>query len=576
MGGTRRAGLLLAAAVSLAALAAHLPALRNGFVEWDDGIYVFDNPAIRSWNASFLRWAFLGFHAANWHPLTWLSHALDWSLWGSRPAGHHLTSVVLHALNAFLVVRLTARLLEPAGAAAGGDAGSAAARRETLVAAGCAGALFALHPISVETVAWVSERKSLLSACFSLASVLWYLRPARGAYAGAFVLFSLALLCKPMAVSLPLVLLILDWCPLGRVSSWRGLGRALLGKAPFLALAAASSLVTILAQRSGAALAGTDLIPLPARVANAAHSIVGYLGKLALPAGLVPYYPFPEGVSPAAPAYAVPIVLVAAATALLVLSARRRPAGLALWAAYLVMLLPVLGLVQVGRQAMADRYAYLPGIPVFMLAGVAAARLDRRVRRAGPGAGGAALLVSGLLVCSLLAALTVRQTAVWRTSLSLWDYVIERSTVRIPEMFASRGLALAEAGRQEEAIADFTRAIAAAPRLAAAYAGRGDANEALGRHEAALGDYRNALALDPGSFETLNNLGVLYARLGRLDLALEQLGLAAAANPRYPAVFLNRGILYARLGQGTRAAEDFRTACGLGSAEACRELAGAR
>jgi hypothetical protein len=212
----------VAAAVALLTLLVYLPALQNEFVDWDDNVYIFDNPYIRSLDMAFFKWAFWGFHAANWHPLTWASHALDYAVWGLNPLGHHLTSISLHALNTFLVVALVTRLLDAYNTKQNRPALN---DRMVLIAAATTGLLFGLHPVHVESVAWVSERKDVLCALFFLLSLLSYLSYVSSNTQKTYLLslgfFVLALLSKPMAVTLPVVLLILDWYPYGRIRSFK-------------------------------------------------------------------------------------------------------------------------------------------------------------------------------------------------------------------------------------------------------------------------------------------------------------------------------------------------------------------
>jgi len=287
-----------ALAVALLVFLVYCPVLRNGFVGWDDGIYVYQNPRLRDLTLPNLLGMFTSIHASgNWHPLTELSHAADCALWGMNPKGHHLTSILLHGLNAGLVVALTFALAR---------ARSAERHARTMVAAVATGLLWGLHPLRVESAAWVSERKDVLCASFYLAGLLYYLRyaqeiggaPARKKrfYLGALACFLLALLSKPMAVSLPFVLLILDAYPLARLGRVR-LGRLLVEKLPFLALAAASAVITLKAQRAGGAFRAMLGVPLGTKVLVATRATVSYLGKTLWPSKLLPLYSYPQNVS---------------------------------------------------------------------------------------------------------------------------------------------------------------------------------------------------------------------------------------------------------------------------------------
>jgi len=310
----RNAKYYLAGAVSLITLALYLPALRNDFVIWDDPDYVLNNFNIQSLNGAFFKWAFSSFYSNNWHPLTWISHALDCAVWGLNPMGHHLTNIVLHALNTFLVVLLCIKLLDigKERSAALGGASTTLDERGMRIAAGVTGLLFGLHPVHVESVAWVSERKDLLCGLFFLLSISAYANHVRAlgnepieqnkaatrffkkTYLASLAFFALSLLSKPMAVSLPVVLLILDWYPFQRIRSLKSFRSACVEKLPFLACSLISSILTIMAQRTGEAMMMMAFVPLWARMLVAAKAFVAYLGKMVVPVGLIPYYPYPR------------------------------------------------------------------------------------------------------------------------------------------------------------------------------------------------------------------------------------------------------------------------------------------
>ena len=365
-----------ALSVALLVVIVYCPVLRNGFVGWDDDIYVYQNPRLRSLTLPALLGTFTSVHASgNWHPLTELSHAADCALWGMNARGHHLTSLLLHGLNAGLVVALALALAR---------ARSAERHARTIVAAIAAGLLWGLHPLRVESAAWVSERKDLLCASFYLVALLYYLRYARKIgeeaahkkrfYLGALACFLLALLSKPMAVSLPLVMLILDAYPMerfGRGWPWRLLAE----KLPFLALAAASAVITLKAQRAGGAFRALHGLPLGTKLLVATRATVSYLGKTFWPSDLLPLYSYPQDVSWASWRFGVPLLVLALLVAACVWLARRNGAWLATFLCYLIALLPAIGIVQVGPQAMADRYTYLPAIALTISASCLVSKL---------------------------------------------------------------------------------------------------------------------------------------------------------------------------------------------------------
>jgi tetratricopeptide (TPR) repeat protein len=436
------------------------------FLRFDDEQYVTQNGQVaRGLTLDGAAWAFTTFHASNWHPLTWLSHMLDVSLFGASAAGPHLENAALHALCAALVFALLARLT--------GENGRSAA----------AALLFAVHPQHVESVAWISERKDLLCALFGLLALHAWIPFARDGsrlgYAAALACAALGLLAKPMLVSLPLLLLVLDFWPLGRPLD----GRRLAEKLPFAALSFASSLVTLRAQVHAMQLE----VALPDRLVNAAVALLDTLGRAFVPIGLGPLYPHPEhGVQLGlATAVGLAVALVAAPFAL-----RRRPpyvlAG-ALW--FALALAPTVGLVQVGFQSSADRYAYLPQIGVaWAVAFGAADLLARAPRRTGPVLAGSAALA--------LAAVTRAQETCWQSDVALWQRAVD---VGPPGFYAETELAieLLNVGRNGEALAHFQRALALNPRWPRAHANYAFALYLGNDDQGAIDHFARAFELEP-------------------------------------------------------------------------------
>lgn len=496
MSGTRTA-----AAIALLTVAVFLPSIGHPFVMYDDPAYVTDNPQVlRGLTADGVFRAFTEGAESNWHPLTWLSHMADVSLFGVRPAPMRLANVLLHAASAavlFLVL-----------AAATGARGPAA----------FAAALFAIHPLRVESVIWISERKDVLCVLFALLTVGAWLRYARSPgparYALALAAFACALMAKPMAVSLPVLLLLLDLWPLGRAS--RGAGGLLLEKAPFAALSAACAVVTYAVQKEGGAMALLGEIPFGVRLANAVVAAATYVGDTFLPAGLAVIYPYPPG-GPGAGAVAVAAIALAAVTGAAIALRRRLPALAWGWAWYLVALLPVLGFVQIGGQSHADRYTYLPGVGLAVaIAWVGAALAERTpgARRAGLAAAAAALVV--------LAAANVAQQRHWAGDVALFGRAVE---VTRDNYVAHHNLsiALAREGRLEEAIPHHLEAIRAggsygdAWKFHRAYA---DTLARLDRPDEAAAQYREVLAREPGEPRSMNDLAICLGRMGDLDGAI--------------------------------------------------------
>ncbi len=497
--------------------------LGHDFVNYDDPDYVTANARVQAgltWETA--KWALQSGEASNWHPLTWMSHALDVSLFGLNPRGHHATSVFWHALNAVMafvaVRRLTGALWTSAFFAA----------------------LFAWHPLRVESVAWVSERKDVLSGFFFFAALWSYAvyverrRAGPGAAAGrmyAAVVFTLALglMAKPMLVTLPCVLLLLDFWPLRR-TAWIGGGTPpvrtestawlAVEKLPLFLLVAASSYVTFRVQSAGGAV--TEALGFAERLGNATVAAVRYVGDFLWPADLAVLYPHP-GHWPPAQVGAAAAALVAA-TALAAWQLRRRPWVAVGWCWFLGTLVPVAGLVQVGLQSRADRYTYLP------MLGVQLALLWSLRSAAVSGAARAAAAAGGAAVLAVLAVATARQTGVWRDSFTLFDQALKvtRGNYLAHD---NRGLFLFKAGKIDEALADYRAALAINPGYLNANNNLGHALNELGRPAEAVPYYRTALKVRPDHLEVRNNLANALSDLGQLAEATEHYEFVLARRP---------------------------------------------
>jgi hypothetical protein len=562
----------LAGSISLITFIIYLSSLHNDFVLWDDEYYVLQNAHIRSLDFTFFRWAFFDFYAANWHPVTWISHALDYAIWGLNPMGHHLTNNILHAFNTFVVVLLVVRLIEAAKpftihySSASVATGDSPRRADppgagdspfALIAAATTGLLFGLHPLHVESVAWVAERKDLLCALFYLLSIMAYTRyvtppvlplnngkseegsspegdiasphpsylergwQGRGNYILSLAFFVLALMSKPMAVSLPLVLLILDWYPFERIRSLKTFGPSFIEKLPFIALSIVSSIVTILAQKAGGSLAMMETIPFSTRVLVAVKSFIAYLWNMIMPINLIPYYPYPKDVSLFSGQYLTPIILTGAITAACILALRREKFWLSFWLYYLITLIPVLGIVQVGSQAMADRYTYLPALGPFLVAGLLAAGVYEKLsastkREIALRLGSLAVACAVLLPMSYV---TLRQIAIWKNGIELWSYVIEREPRKAPFAYINLGAAMKDKGRIDEAAGYYQIAITLDPADANAHNNLGVIFKAKGLYDRAITEFRIALDLKPKFADPHFNLGMLYLDSGARDAA---------------------------------------------------------
>jgi hypothetical protein len=587
----RRFKFAIAGAVAVATLLVYLTALRNDFINWDDGAYIFENPHIRLLNAAFFKWAFFDFYSYNWHPLTWMSHALDYALWGLNPLGHHLTNIILHAINTFFVVFLVIRLLDAFKRTVPNGQSSFLNEQTTLIAAGTTGLLFGLHPLHVESVAWVAERKDLLCALFYLLSIMAYTnyvgslteeasqrisfsRFINKHYLLALAFFILALLSKPMAVSLPAVLLLLDWFPYNRIRSLKTLRPALIEKLPLVVLSFISSIVTVLAQKSGGAISSIEIVPLSIRVLVGVKALISYLWKMALPLNLIPYYSYPRDVSIVSPVYLSAVVLVIGLTAGCVVMIKKQKLWLTAWGYYVVTLLPVLGIIQVGGQSMADRYTYLPSLGPFIIIGVFAAWILGYVSSLKKW-GLRIKVFSAIAAVSLLVLMsykTLMQIGIWENSIVFWNYVIEKDPNSFSEAYDNRGQALEKTGQIDRAIADYDKAIALAPSDYEVYDIRGQAFHKMGQLERAIADYSSAIALNPSDSGAYNNRGLAFDKMGQLNRAIMDYDSAIALNPSDAHVFINRGFAYFKAGQVEFAIADMKKACDLGNAFGCQAV----
>jgi len=504
----RGRALAIEAALVLATLIAYAPLVRNGFTSLDDDVYVTANPHVTSGlTRENFRWALTTGHAANWHPLTWLSHMLDVQLFGLHATGHHLVSLALHAATAVLLFRLVLRTTSAPWASA-------------FVAAA-----FALHPQHVESVAWAAERKDVLCAFFWVlatgAYVSWTERPGAAQYALVVLLFVFGLLSKPMIVTFPFTLMLLDVWPLRRG------GLRVREKIPLFALSLASCVVTYLVQRAGGSMARGATIPFGVRVENALVAWVAYAAKAVWPASLSAYYAHPFAAYPVAEVAGAALLLVA-----ITVGACKRPWLLVGWLWFLGTLVPVIGLVQVGWQSMADRYAYVPSIGLALAVGFGLRELLPR----------AVLGPMFVAAVSVWGTLTWRQVGFWKDDASLLP--IARGQMR--DTYTAHGAigrAYLGQGRWSEAIDELSRAVALEPSFAQGHNDLGMALEESGRREEASAEYRTALRIEPDLAEAHHNLAGLLADEGRADEAIEHYERALAIRPGQVETHCDLGLL---------------------------------
>ncbi len=574
----RLIGLLLA----LFTLAVYLPVARLGFIVYDDGDYVTENPMVRDGlTGAGIEWAFTTFHSANWHPVTWLSHMVDSQLFDLNPAGPHCVNALLHAANTVLVFALWLQSMR--GRTRRG-AGAPEKEDDTIWPAAFIAALFAVHPLHVESVAWVSERKDVLSTFFGLLALICYARYAllksrpgnqplgpssaigrradleiadtarsetcatlqRTFFGLAIAFFAVGLMAKPMLVTWPFVMLLLDYWPLQRFNALAAakrsedgstLQRLLSEKLPFFALTAASCVVTYFAQSHGA-VRSLAAVPLVYRLENAPAAVATYLLKLIWPSKLAVIYPMPHAI-PAAEWLGCLILLIAI-TACVWLARKQYSFLLVGWFWFLGTLVPVLGLVKVGDAAMADRYMYIPSIGIFMAVAVGAKKISERLALPKFSLPAAAVVILGALTI-----LTERQLQFWRNDETLFGHAVRVTTNNV-DAILNYGVALENQGKPLEAIAQYRQAKQLAPSSWLASGDLADLLYYTGQTNAALEQYRQAVKLKPGSATLHDRLGTVLAGLG---------DFAGATNEFYTAISLDASDTAPRVHLGTALAK---------------------
>jgi tetratricopeptide (TPR) repeat protein len=536
---------LLLAVLTFAVFA---PAARNGFITLDDEQYIYENPQVRqglTWRTAL--WALSSTEHANWYPLRRLTHLVDVSLFGMWAGGHHLASAAWHAAATALLF-LALRLL------------TGALWRSFLVAA-----LFGVHPLQVESVAWAAERSNVLAGFFfALTLLLWARyarRPGAGRYAAALAACALGLAAKPILMTLPFLLLLLDSWPLGRLSApgappWHGspprLRRCILEQTPLLALAAASGAVALVVHWNAKALTTLESYPLGIRLGNAALSYWRYLGMILWPSGLAVYYPHPMRNLPVGAATLAGLLL-AALTVLALAQARRRPWLCAGWLWYLGMLVPMIGIVQFGGHAMADRFAYLPSVGLFLaLVWLAAEALPARPRPTAVSA------LAAVAVIAMFVAASVAQVRLWRDDLTLYAHSL-RVTQKSWLVEHSMGFALHRLGRREEALSHYRNAALYGPYPKVFY-NLGTVLFELRRFGEAATVLREAVRLKPDYVEAHNTLSFCLVALGRREEALATYREVLRLRPDIPDTWYNFALIQAGLGRTEEAAASLRKA----------------
>ena len=614
---------LLLVLIPLAVLVAFWPTLPADFINWDDDANFLNNPHFRGLDWRNLRWMFTTLHMSNYQPLSWLTSCLGYSLWGMHPFGYHATSLAFHILNAVLFYLLAARLLrlaapaddaalpiacgvcrlgrqrsiaggfgeaerEGASEASGGGgtgAGPEVPEGESegvagrvagaeckanppgvpiSIAAAFAALFFALHPLRVESVAWLSGQHDLQAGAFYLLAILCHLRACadearrRRWLLGCTALFAAAMLSKVNGITLPIALLLLDFYPLRRLPAdprqWLEPQhrRVWLEKLPLLAVAVAVGLVSLVARHQTAVL---QPLRLGFRIQQAFYGLAFYLGKTVAPAELMPFYPVPLDLRLPPAAVATSAGLVLALTVVLLHRRRRWPGGVVAWAYYIVTLLPVLGLISFSTLLMADRYTYLPCMAWAVLGGAAVLAGLRRL-----GTRGRHLLAAGLTaVLLLLAGLSWRQSKLWHDSETLFRYVLALKS-DIPEVHNDLGFVLVNQRRTDEGMEEYRKALAIKPDFTRAMNNLGLALIGQGRYAEAIEQYRNALDLEPDYAFGHNNLGLALMYLGRTAEAIPHFQKAVDLAPEYVVAYVNLGGALLMMGRGDEAIAQYQKA----------------
>ena len=538
-------------AIALAAInvAVYAPVRHFGFVGFDDLQYVSDNPRVLrgvTWDG--VKWAFSTGYFSNWHPLTWISHMLDVQLYGTNAGGHHITNVLLHIANTLLLFGLLHRM-------------TGRMWRSAFVAG-----LFAAHPLHVESVAWVSERKDVLSTLFGMLALWAYIgyaqRPRLGRYLVVLLFFGLSLMAKSMLVTLPFLLLLLDVWPLGRIAIGSDASgrpalpqdqqakavRLVVEKLPLLVFTIASCIVTVIVQDPGGLIA----FPADFRIANSIVAYVAYISKMLWPTKLAAVYPYPDTLA-GWQVFGSLLVLIVVSS-LVISQLQRRPYLTVGWLWYLGMLVPVIGLVQVGSQAMADRYTYVPLIGLFLMAAWGIPDLLARwpYRRI-------ALPVAAAIAISACTITARAQVQRWESDATLWRNALQVTTGNYMAHH-NLGTQLAREGKLDEAVREYVEAIRIKPDYADAYTNLGLALMLQERKSEALQVLGEAVRLNPKHAEAHNNLGVLLKNLGRFDEAKAHLGEALRLLPDYANAHYNLGNVLASQGKKAEAIAQYTRA----------------
>ncbi len=567
--------LILCVLLAAVTFVVYLPVRNHEFVRYDDDKYITENPNVLSGlTLENIKWAFTAGHESNWHPLTWLSHQLDCMLFGKNAGAHHLVNVVYHVANTLLLFivfgRMTKRIWPSAFIAA----------------------LFALHPLHIESVAWAAERKDVLSTFLWLLTMLAYVRyaerPSIVRYLSALVLFALGLMAKPMLVTLPFILLLLDYWPLERFGdSKTPVRKLILEKLPFVFLSTISSIITVVAQQKGGAMLSVYNLPMKERIINAAVSYLGYIGKMIWPRRLAVLYPHPVNGTPVSRAVIFGTILIVITT-FIIYHGRRHKYLILGWLWYLGALVPVIGIIQVGAQAMADRYTYIPLTGLFVIIAFGVADIFRNVPFKN--------IILAVAAASVLCACTIMtsiQLKFWKDSVSLFEhtldavennYVIQnnygnilnelnrpgeavkyyeeaiKALPRAPDIHNNLGNALRDTGKIDEAIRQYKIALEIDPDFSIAHLNLALALAAKGEYDEAVMHYKKHIGPDADTSKLYHELGTILVRHGNIEEAIKQFKKGLYINPDSVEILCDLGLAEAKNGRPAEAIEYYKKA----------------
>lgn len=538
---TEKNKLMLGIILTIITLAVYWQVTQYEFVSFDDNIYVTENSHIRSGiTLDGILWAFSTRYFDGWHPLVWLSFILDYEFFGLNAKGYHLTNLILHILNTLLIFLLFSRM-------------TGVIWRSAFIAA-----FFALHPLHVESVAWISERKDVLSAFFGILTLCAYVyyteKPDIRRYLPVLLLFICALTCKPMVVTLPVIMMLLDYWPLSRCRSRSESGKnnfflwQLKEKAPFFILSAFFVVMTVYAHPDRP----VRRFPLDDRLSNAFVSFVAYLGKSFWPHNMAVFYPFPAQ---------IPLWQIAGASLLMITVtlivfkiARRFPHVFVGWLWYVIMIVPVIGVIQVSNHAMADRYTYLSSIGIAVVVGWGVPALFKKEEHKKK-----ILFSAGIAFLTMLSILTWKQAHYWKNTTTLFEHalnVTEKNYIAHNNL----GVILFEKGKIAEAVFHFNKSIHIEPDYIDAYINLGNAYAKQGESGKAFDNFNKAITLNPdhlNNFDAYNNRGIAYARQGKYDNAINDFNKSISLKSDYASSYYNRGVAYANVGQYQQAINDY-------------------